>query len=136
MFNVKIALALLALAAAPALADAGSYSAYAYSASRGYGYRSYSYYSVTYQTVRTHVAVYHPRHPGYVYYYNPHSRVYWGRYDVAAGTYQLLPADARKATLAEIPDSAFGEPGALPPAEPGGEGLLPPPVPAPAKCTK
>ena len=118
-------------------AAAGSYGRYTYSASRGYGYRTYSYYSVTHRAYHHHVAVYRPTQPRYVYYYNSQTRVYWGRYDLDTGRYQLLPAEHKRGTLADIPESAFPAGGPLPAEGPGSdEPLLPPPEtadrPAPA----
>jgi hypothetical protein len=93
----------------------------------GYYYRRYHYYSPAHGEYRYHVAVYYPGRPRYVYYYNPYKRRYWGRYDLVAGGYALLAEQDRKPTLAEIPESAFPPPGPMPPAEPGGDPMLPPP---------
>jgi hypothetical protein len=67
--------------------------------------------------------VYYPRRPRYVYYYN----LYKGRYDLEAGGYSQLAPQDRKPQLCQIPESAFPPPGPMPPAEPDGEEMLPPP---------
>jgi hypothetical protein len=127
MKSIIASLVLVSLFAVGETAQAGSYGQYNYSASRGYGYRTYTYYSQTYRSYRSHVAVYHPRSTRYVYYFNSHSRRYWGRYDLQTGMYQLLPENQRKESLNEIPENAFGQPGPMPGEEEGGEDLLPPP---------
>lgn len=93
----------------------------------GYKYRTYSYYSPTYRQVRKHYVVYRPSQPRYVYYYNPYTRKYWGRYDRQTGLYSQLANADKKATISEIPESAFPPGGAMPPAEPGDETPMPPP---------
>lgn len=135
MFRLNHAVVLTALTCGiwltSAPASAGMYSTYSYSTSHGYGYRTYTYYSATYRSYHSHYAVYLPHQPRYVYYYNTHSRKYWGRYDVQTGKYQLLADADKKATIAAIPESDFGKPGEMPPAEPGSDDTLPPPEPAP-----
>ena len=97
---------------------------------QGYTYRQYVYYSAANGGYRYHVAVYHPNRPRYVYYYNPYKGRYWGRYDLKTGGYSTLAEKDRKATLAEIPESAFPPGGPLPPPEPGSNmAMLPPPEP-------
>src|SRR5208337_201150 len=65
-------------------------------ASAHYGYRQYYdttwAYSTTYnyQPVVTqtsydyHYCIYYPSQPTYIYYYNPVSQVYWGRYEIGS----------------------------------------------------
>ena len=127
-FHATLAALILSLAA-PAVASAGHYGTYSYSATRGYGYRTYSYYSYSFKAYRTHVAVYHPKQPTFVYYYNPHSGRYWGRFNTETGKYQLLAEADRKPTLAEIDEKAFQPEGPMPTEEKDGESLLPPPEP-------
>ncbi|CAN5427283.1 hypothetical protein BH11PLA2_BH11PLA2_11730 [soil metagenome] len=128
MTTIRTALAALVLSLTlPALASAGHYSNYTYSTSRGYGYRTYTYYSQTHRTHHSHVAVYHPKHPRKVYYYNVQTKKYWGRYDMDTGLYSVLADADKKSTIGEIPDSAFPAGGKMPAEESGNEALLPPP---------
>jgi len=80
-----------------------------------------------------HYVVYSPPHPDYVYYYNPVSRQYWGRYELdkygKGKGYALLAGKDRKALLSDIPEEAFPKPGEMPPI-PGALDqmkMLPPP---------
>ncbi len=83
--------ALIVLAAfAAAAPEAGAHyrhrqyydTSYTYSASYGYYYTHYYYQpAVTYTTYEYHYAIYYPAQPQYIYYYNPVSQVYWGRYE-------------------------------------------------------
>ena len=93
----------------------------------GYLYRKCYYYSRQYNEYRYHVAVYHRAQLRYVYYYNPYKRLYWGRYDLIGGGYSKLAANDCKAKLGDIPEAAFPPPGQMPPAEDGGDPMLPPP---------
>lgn len=129
MFGIRrIAIVAVALLATTSVSTAGTYGSYRYSASRGYHYRTYSYYSVTARAYHRHVAVYRPTQPRYVYYYNGQTRVYWGRYDLETGKYQLLPDGQKKANLCDIPQSAFLPGGPMPNEGAGSdEALLPPP---------
>jgi hypothetical protein len=61
-----------------------------------------------------HRCIYYPAQPKYVYYYNPVSKKYWGRFDVDAAGYSLLEEKDRAALLADVPDSAFPKPGPMP----------------------
>ncbi len=105
-------------------------------ASAHYGYRqyydttwaystTYNYYYVTYyyQPVATqtsydyHYCIYYPSQPTYIYYYNPVSQVYWGRYEIGSKgdkRYSILADKDRKKDLKEIPEKAFPEPGKMP----------------------
>lgn len=107
--------AFVACSASEAQAYGGYYSGYTYYPSRSY-YASYYYYRPyrTYPSYNYHYCVYYPQYPRYVYYYNPYRRVYWGRYDLDQKGYSLLQEKDRKGTLAEIPESAFPKPGAMP----------------------
>jgi len=129
------AVAALAAAGDPPAARAGLAAGGGYYSARqqgpGYSYRQYHYYSRQAGGYRHHVAVYHPRAPRYVYYYNPYKRRYWGRYDLATGGYSLLAVPDRRETLSEIPESAFPPAGPMPPEEDGGDPMLPPPEPGP-----
>lgn len=80
-----------------------------------------SYYSCHYHQpvyggdYKSHKTYYYPSQPKYVYYYNPYSKKYWGRYDLEAKGYSLLAEKDRAGELKDIPESAFPEPGELPP---------------------
>lgn len=119
--SAAIITAATAFAAAPASAQ-GSYGQRQYYGSWSYS-NSHSYYFTTYyyQPVATvtaysyHYCIHYPSRPSYVYYYNPRSQVYWGRYDLEKKGYSLLAKEDRKGNLEEIDDSAFPEPGKMPP---------------------
>lgn len=115
---------------APTAAEAKSYTG-SYSkvySGRGYSYRYFNYYSPTVKENRYHIAVYHPDHPRYVYFYNPHSKKYWGRYDLKTNGYSTLAEADRKPTIGEIPECAFPKASEIPPPEAGVDlSMLPPP---------
>ncbi len=101
--------------------------------SRSY-YYNYYYYKpyASYSGYQYHTCVYYPSRPSYVYYYNPYSQQYWGRYDLEAKGYSLLAQADRAKTLKEIPEEAFPEPGempAIPDSEDGAKIPQPPAVP-------
>ena len=122
--NILVAtliMAASAIAVAPANAR-GSYGqrqyygSWNYSNSHSYYFTTYYYRPVTTVTVYSyHYCVYYPSQPRYVYYYNPTSQVYWGRYDLEKKGYSLLAVDDRKAKLEDIPESAFPQPAEMPP---------------------
>jgi hypothetical protein len=67
---------------------------------------------------RTHEVHYYPKKPKYYYYYNTKTKKYWGRCPTEGdGTpqYSLLKMEDRHADLNKIPESAFPEPGEMPP---------------------
>ena len=94
------------------------YSSWRYYPSRSYYYSTYYYKPrPTYQTYNYHYCVYYPKRPRYVYYYNPHRRHYWGRFDLEGkegAQYSILKEEDRKEKLSDIPESAFPEPAAMP----------------------
>lgn len=97
---------------------------------RSYYYVQYYYKPADdYEDYRYHYCIYYPSQPNYVYYYNPYSQQYWGRYDVKAKGYSLLEEKDRKKELKEIPDKAFPKPATMPtiPEAKDGEKMLPPP---------
>jgi len=119
-----VALALgLALAAA-STASAAFYlrqyydSTYTYSQSNGYYYVNYYYQTtVTQTTYDYHYCIYYPSRPNYIYYYNPSTQAYWGRYEIGSKgekRYSMLVKEDRKKDLNEIPETAFPEPAAMP----------------------
>lgn len=79
-------------------------------------YYTYYYYKPydAYDGYTYHYCIYYPSTPRYVYYYNPHTQVYWGRYDMDAKGYSLLEQKDRKKELKDIPESAFPKPGKMP----------------------
>lgn len=106
------------------------YSTWSYYPQRTYYFVNYYYKPYeTSQDYSYHYCIYYPATPRYVYYYNPYSKVYWGRYDTKDKGYSLLAEKDRKSNLKEIPDSAFPKPGEMPtiPDSKDGEKMLPPP---------
>jgi hypothetical protein len=113
----------LGLAAVPSLGLAGFVRQYyettwTYSPNYDYYYVRYYYLPVsTYTTYDYHYCIYYPSQPTYIYYYNPVSQVYWGRYEIGSKPgkqYSLLAGKDRKKELREIPESAFPKPAAMP----------------------
>lgn len=116
-----LALALLLGTGLAALASSSPrqyYGGWAKHPRRSYHYRHYYYKpSPGYVGYKHHYAIHHPSRPKHVYFYNPYKKVYWGRCPLSSGgkpAYSLLPESARKATLEEIPESAFPPPGEMP----------------------
>ena len=110
-----VAAALLSCSTTDVQAYGGYYSGYTYYPTKSY-YASNYYYKPyqSYPSYNYHYCVYYPSYPKYVYYYNPYKRAYWGRYDLEAKGYSLLAEKDRKEKLADIPESAFPKPGAMP----------------------
>jgi hypothetical protein len=105
------ALALVVGAAWGGRADAGFRHYYSSWHRSPYHY-SYRYY---YYTPRSYdYVISYPVQPRYLYYYNPVSRTYWGRFDLKTQGYSLLPEADRKSALKDIPDEKFPPPGELP----------------------
>ena len=120
--------------AAPSEAKAAGrhyYSSWGYHPQKSYHY-TYYYYKprVSYSGYQHHYCIYYPSRPRYVYYYNPHRRVYWGRYDLEAKGYSLLEDADRKPNLSDIPESAFPKPGGMPNIPESEDGVAMPPPPA------
>ncbi|WP_417749284.1 hypothetical protein [Rosistilla oblonga] len=94
------------------------YSSWSYQPARSYHYTRYYYKPVTTATSYSyHYCISYPSQPRYVYYYNPVSRQYWGRYDLdgtEGAQYSLLAEKDRKKNLEDIPESAFPAPAAMP----------------------
>ena len=69
-----------------------------------------------------------------MYYYNPVSQQYWGRFEFGEDGkpkgYSLLAEKDRKEKLADIPESAFPKPAAMPaiPGATDGEKMAAPPT--------
>lgn len=94
------------------------YSSWSYRPARRYYYSTYYYkpYS-SYSSYNYHYCVHYPSRPRYTYYYNPHSRRYWGRFDhegKEGAQYSILAEKDRKENLDDIPESAFPAPAAMP----------------------
>jgi hypothetical protein len=114
---------------------------YTYAPSYNYYYLRYYYRpTVTYTTYDYHYCIYYPSTPQYIYYYNPVSQVYWGRYEIGSKgetRYSILAEKDRKKDLKDIPESAFPKPAAMPdiPGSTDKVAILPPPenVPKDAK---
>ncbi|QDS85879.1 hypothetical protein [Rosistilla ulvae] len=94
------------------------YSSWSYQPSRSYHYTRYYYRPVVSSpTYSYHYCISYPSQPRYVYYYNPSSQQYWGRYDLQGtegANYSLLAKKDRKKNLEDIPESAFPPPAAMP----------------------
>lgn len=107
------------------------YSNWTYYPQRSYYYVQYYYLpATTYTDYSYHYCLYYPTQPSYVYYYNPYSQVYWGRYDLKKKGYSMLAEKDRKKNLKEIAEEAFPKPGEMPtiPEAKDGERMLPPPA--------
>ena len=101
------------------------YSTWSYQPQRSYYVRRYYYKpTVSYASYDYHYCVYYPRryssqqrYSRYVYYYNPHRKVYWGRFDLEGKPgeqYSLLKEADQKENLDDIPEKAFPKPGEMP----------------------
>jgi hypothetical protein len=95
------------------------YSSWYYHPTYHYSYRYYYYKPYDdYYGYKHHYVFYYPSYPDYYYYYNPYKKYYWGRcpshFD-GTPQYSLLPEEARKGDLEQIPESSFPKPGAMPP---------------------
>ena len=100
-------------------ADAGFHQSYSAWHKSPYHY----YYRYYYSTPQTYdYVILYPAQPRYLYYYNPVSKVYWGRYDLKAKGYSLLAEVDRKGLVKDIPDAKFPEPGDMPQVPGGQEG--------------
>jgi hypothetical protein len=84
-----------------------------------FSYRAYYYKpSPEYAGFKTQFVIYTPEKPDYLYYFNPYEKKFWGRIKLfrdGEPFYSILREEDRKNVLAEIPESAFPEPGPLPP---------------------
>lgn len=109
------------------------YTTWSYQPSASYYYTTYYYKpQVSYSGYQYHYCIYYPSQPRYVYYYNPYSQQYWGRYDLEGKegqVYSLLADKDRKKELKDIPESAFPKPAKMPavPESSDGEGIEAPP---------
>ncbi len=115
---------------------------WSYSTANQYYYVRYYYRPVvTVTTYEYHYCVYYPSQPTYIYYYNPVSQVYWGRYEIGSKgdkRYSLLADKDRKKELKSISEKAF-PPAAKMPGIPGAKddvAMLPPPENVPKDSTK
>ena len=104
-----------------------------YRPSYGYYYTTYYFQpTVVQNTYSYHYCIYYPSQPQYIYYYNPVSQVFWGRYEIGSKgdkRYSLLAEKDRKKDLKDIPDSAFPKPAEMPtiPGTKDGVSIEPPP---------
>lgn len=111
------------------LAQRHYYSSWSYYPQYTYYYTQYYYRPTVTSDYSYHYCIYYPSSPRYVYYYNPYTRYYWGRYDTKEKGYSLLAEKDRKTNLKEIPEEAFPKPAEMPaiPESKDGEKMLPPP---------
>ncbi|MEZ6124166.1 MAG: hypothetical protein R3C49_13460 [Planctomycetaceae bacterium] len=121
LLMLSVALAAATSVMTPATAEAGYrqyYSSWNYHPTRSYHYTRYYYKPTpTYSTYSYHYCISYPSQPRYVYYYNPHARQYWGRFDLEGkdgAQYSLLKPEDRKENLKDIPESAFPPPAQMP----------------------
>ena len=108
-------------------AEAGHYSTWT---ARGPYHYSHYYYSPT----RYHYVVSFPSQPRYLYFFNPHSRLYWGRFDregKPGAEFSTLSENDRREHLSEIQETAFPKPGKIPsiPDSDNDDPIDPPPAP-------
>jgi len=89
-----------------------------YHPARAYYYTTYYYLpSPQATTYSYHYCIYYPAQPRYIYYYNPVTQAYWGRFEVGStgeAQYSLLEPQDRKQDLKQIPEQAFPKPGRMP----------------------
>ncbi len=119
---VVVASTLLGVAATPVSAENYTHRQYYGDwhrhATKNYHYRSYYYKpTATYSGYKHHYVVYFPARPTHYYYYNPYTKVYWGRCPVKTegqGEYSLLAEADRKGNIDDIAEKAFPAPGKLP----------------------
>jgi hypothetical protein len=87
-------------------------------ATYSYTYRTYYYKpSPTYVGYRHHYVFSFPSRPKHYYFYNPYTKVFWGRCPVNAqgnGAYSLLAEGDRRGNVEDIPEEAFPKPGKMP----------------------
>jgi len=79
-----------------------------------YNYKHYRYQPTAGAGYKYHHVVYYPTRPRYYYYYNPYTKKYWGRFDIAANGYSLLAAVDQTEKIADIPEKAFPKPAPMP----------------------
>lgn len=113
------------------------YSSWSYYPKRTYYYRYYYYKPYNaYDGYKYHYTIYYPTQPRYVYYYNPGTKYYWGRYDLEEKGYSMLAEKDRKTKLEDIPESAFPKPGKMPAIPESKDGETIPPIAADDLPTK
>lgn len=114
----------------PAEADAALrqyYSGWTYYAARGYYYRTYySKPDEEYLGYQHQYCIYYTAQPRYLYFFDPETRVYWGRFDThgePGAEYSVLAEKDRREKLTDIPESAFPPPGDIPPIPGARDGM-------------
>lgn len=93
------------------------YSSWTKHPSKPYHYRRLYYKPEnSYVGYKHHYVIYYPTRPKHCYFFNPYKKQFWGRCAIQhGGKYSLLPVQARKPTLEEIPETAFPSPLEPPP---------------------
>src|SRR5262245_15508643 len=99
--SVAAVLGATLLSASSALAYGRSYYyGWTYYPQNNYYYNAYYYKPApSYSNYNYHYCISYPTQPNYVYYYNPYSNQYWGRYDLEQKGYSLLAEKDRKKSL-------------------------------------
>lgn len=133
---------LIACLARPAIAANRRqyYSSWTFSSTAGYYFASYFFrLTVSATNYSYHYAIYYESRPRYIYYFNPYTKRYWGRYDLEAAAkdpqtaYSLLKEDDRREKLTDIPEEAFPKPAAMPQVPDAEDDLQMEPPPNPPK---
>jgi len=90
-----------------------------HSHSGGFSFRTYNYKPTpNFDGFRHHYVLHYNSQPEFNYFYNPYTKQFWGRCaagEVGEGSYSLLAENDRGGDVKKIPESAFPQPGALPP---------------------
>lgn len=107
------------------------YSSWSKHPTKSYHYRRLYYKpNQSYVGYKHHYVIYYPSRPKHCYFYNPYKKSYWGRCAIQhGGKYSMLPIEARRPTVPEIPEASFPlptDPPLLPDVEDGLRLDLPP----------
>jgi hypothetical protein len=80
----------------------------------GYYFSTYYFQTKAGGEYKSHRVIYYRPKGQYLFYYDPYSKKYTGRYDLEAKGYSLLVTKDQGPRLARIPESAFPKPGEMP----------------------
>lgn len=90
----------------------------------GYYYCFYFYRPTPDADYESQRCVYYPSRPAFIYFYDPHRGVYWGRYDLDTKGYSTLADEDRSDLLANVPETAFPPAGQMPAIPESEDGTL------------